>query len=192
MGQTIRTFVAIEIDDAVRSAAVELIDQLRTSGADVKWVEADNLHLTVQFLGEVTLTDTANICQSLSRAAAEVEPFELAMGGAGAFPTAARPKTVWLGSRGDDRPMLELHKQVEKRLQKLGFRPEARRYQPHLTLGRVKKAGPELKTLGEMLAQRAEYPAGTTWVEELVLFSSQLTSDGPIYEPLGRAKLGNR
>ena len=192
MGGTIRTFVAVEIDDAVRDAAVELIGQLRTSGADVKWVEPDNLHLTVQFLGEVTLTDTANICQALGLAARDVEPFELAMGGAGAFPTAARPKTIWLGGRGDERPMVDLHKQVEKRLQKLGFRPESRRFQPHLTIGRVKKAGPELKTLADMLIQRAEYPAGTTWVEELVLFSSRLKPDGPIYEPLGRAKLGNR
>ncbi len=190
MSQTIRTFVAVEVNRAVRRAAAELIEQLRSGSADVKWVAPENLHLTLKFLGDVALTETARICDALARAASEVEPFEVEMGGAGAFPNVSRPRTIWLGAKGDDRPMLALHDRVEARLQKLGFRREGRRFHPHLTLGRVRRPGPALKALSVRLEELADYEAGKTQATEVVLFSSQLTPDGPIYQPLGRAKLG--
>lgn len=189
MAQNVRAFVAVEIDPAIREAAVELIDKLRDASADVKWVEPENLHLTVKFLGDVPLTETAAICQALQRAAGEVEPFELELGGAGAFPSNGRPRTIWLGAAGDERPMRALADAVEKRLQKLGFRREARRFEVHLTLGRIRKPGPGVKQLGEKLTELSDYPAGKMSVNEIVLFSSQLTADGPIYAPLGRARL---
>jgi len=190
MGQTVRTFVAVETGAEVRRAAVELIEQLRAAGADVKWVAPENLHLTLKFLGDVALTETARICDALARAAAEVEPFEFELAGAGAFPNTSRPRTIWLGATGDDRPIRALVDCVEKRLQKLGFRREGRRFQTHLTLGRLRRPGPEVRQLGELLKELADYPAGKTRVSEVVLFSSQLTPAGPIYAPLGRARLG--
>jgi len=190
MSQTVRAFAAIEINAKVRQAAAKLIERLSQAAADVKWVEPENLHLTLKFLGDVPLTETARICEAIGKAAAEVEPFEIELAGAGAFPSASRPRTIWLGAMGDERPIRELAEGVEKRLQKLGFRREARRFEVHLTLGRIRKPGPGVKRLGELLGELADYPAGTVRVSEVVLFSSQLTPTGPIYQPLGRAKLG--
>ncbi|MBN2217951.1 MAG: RNA 2',3'-cyclic phosphodiesterase [Pirellulales bacterium] len=190
MSQTIRAFIAVEAGNEVRRAAGELIERLRTAGADVKWVAPENLHLTLKFLGDVALTDTARICEAMEKAAREVEPFGLEMAGAGAFPSVGRPRTIWLGASGDDRPILALVEGVEKRLQKLGFRREGRRFQAHLTLGRLRRPGPEVQRLGELLKAEANRAAGTTAVREIVLFSSQLTPDGPLYAPLGRAQLG--
>ncbi|MBN1590445.1 MAG: RNA 2',3'-cyclic phosphodiesterase [Pirellulales bacterium] len=190
MSQTIRTFVAIELDPEVRRSAAALIEGLRSVSSDVKWVAPENLHLTLKFLGDVALNETSRICDALARAASEVEPFEIEIAGAGAFPNVSRPKTIWLGSRGDDRPLVELHKHVEKRLQKLGFRKEARRFQAHLTLGRLRRPGPGVESLGELLKASADFEAGKTSVSQIFLFSSRLTSDGPIYAPLGRANLG--
>lgn len=190
MSQTIRAFIAVEAGNEVRRAAGELIERLRTAGADVKWVAPENLHLTLKFLGDVALTETARICEAMEKTAREIEPFELEMAGAGAFPSVGRPRTIWLGSSGDDRPMLALVEGVEKRLQKLGYRREGRRFQAHLTLGRLRRPGPEVHRLGELLKAEANRAVGTTAVREIVLFSSQLTSAGPVYAPLGRAQLG--
>ena len=77
MKQTIRTFGAVEINDTNRTCAGELIGLLQAAGADVKWVEPKNMHLTLQFLGDVPATEIVEVCRAVERAAGEVEPFEL-------------------------------------------------------------------------------------------------------------------
>ena len=190
MKRTIRTFLAVEIAAAARARTVELIRALGAAGADVKWVGAQNLHFTMKFLDEVPLTEIPQICAVVGRAAATVEPFELEVRGAGAFPSAARPKTVWLGAGRGQEQMIALHAALEKPLQKLGFRKEHRRFTPHLTLGRVRSSGPAVAALGELLRQQADFLAGACHAGEVVVFSSQLTSEGPVYEALSRARLG--
>jgi len=190
MKQTVRTFVAVELNPEVRRRAEELIEQLAAAGADVKWVETHNLHLTVKFLGDVRLQETPAVCKAVEAAAAKVEPFELEIRGAGAFPTARRPRTVWLGAGDGQEPMAVLHKHLETALGKLGFRKEQRRFHPHLTIGRVRRGGPAVAELGKLLEQNADFDAGRISVAGVVVFSSQLGREGPTYEALGRAKLG--
>ena len=189
MKQTVRAFVAIETGSEVRSAAARLIEKLAAAGADVKWVETDNMHVTLKFLGDVALKETARICEAVQKAADKVEPFELEFRGAGAFPNAARPRTVWLGTAEGHEPMLRLFERVDSRLAKLGFRRESRAFHAHLTLGRVRRGGPQIARLGQLLQENADYPAGTSRVDEVIVFSSELGPSGPSYHPLGRAKL---
>jgi 2'-5' RNA ligase len=160
MKHTLRTFVAVEIDSAVRARAGELIEALRASGAKAKWVEPQNLHLTLEVRG------------------------------VGAFPRSSRPRTVWLGAGGGEEKMVALHGQVEAALAKLGFREEQRRFHPHLTLGRVRGGGPAVAALGRLVQQHAEFNAGRLGVSQLSVFSSHLDPSGPTYEVLGRATLG--
>jgi 2'-5' RNA ligase len=156
----------------------------------VKWVDAGNLHFTLKFLDEVPMSEIPQICQVVGRAAALIEPFELEVRGAGAFPRPERPKTIWLGAGRGGPQMIALHAAVEKPLAKLGFRKDNRRFTPHLTLGRVRSGGPAVGPLGELLLERGDFQAGTCRVREVVLFSSELTAEGPFYEALCRAKLG--
>lgn len=192
MKQTIRTFIAVEIDRRVRRDAAKLIEKLAAAAVEVKWVEPENLHSTLKFLGDVSLKDTARICQAVQKAAAEVEPFELAIGGVGAFPAPGRPRTVWIGSRSDEDSMSALHQRLESRLAKLGFRKDSRRFAAHLTIGRVRRGGPGLSELARLIEENAQCEIGKTTVREVVVFSSQLGREGPTYHPLGRAKLGGR
>lgn len=190
MKQTTRTFVAVPINHAIRGKAGELIGLLRAVPADVKWVEPKNMHLTLKFLGEVPLNEVPRVCDCVSRGAAEVEPFELEMVGGGAFPNLRRPRTVWLGvGRGED-AMRSLARAVERRLTKLGFRRENRRFSAHLTLGRVRRSGPELAELGHAIGETSGFAAGMLSVDEVRVYSSQLSSDGPTYQVLGRSKIG--
>lgn len=190
--QSLRVFVAIELDSAVCSAAGKLIATLSAAGADVKWVEPDNMHVTLKFLGDVSLTDTARICDAVQKAADEHQPFDIEFAGAGAFPNLGRPRTIWLGTHEGQEPMRRLVESLESRLQKLGFRRENRPFQAHLTLGRVRRGGPELAELGRLIAENVEFPAGSSGVSEVIVFSSDLTSAGPVYGIVGRAKLGRR
>jgi RNA 2',3'-cyclic 3'-phosphodiesterase len=190
MKKTLRTFVAVEITPAIRKRAGELIAALAGTSADVKWVEPHNLHLTLKFLGDVHQQEIVQVCQAMARGAADVEPFELDVRGAGAFPNPARPRTVWLGAGDGGEPMVVLHDRIEAALAKLGYREEHRRFQPHLTIGRVRGVGAGIAELGALLQQHADFAAGRMTVAKVALFASTLTPNGPIYELLGTAPLG--
>jgi RNA 2',3'-cyclic 3'-phosphodiesterase len=190
MKNTLRTFVAVEVGDAVRQRAVELIQMLGVTEAAVKWVERHNLHITMKFLDEVPTREIPRVCEAVAQGAAAVTPFELEVRDAGAFPSAGRPRTVWLGAGEGEEQMIALHGQIEKHLAKLGFRKDSRRFHPHLTLGRVRGAGPEIAALGKLLQQHAAFDAGRCRIAEAVVFSSELGREGPTYQALSRAKLG--
>lgn len=189
MKKTLRTFVAVEISKPIRARAEELIAALSGTTADVKWVEPYNLHLTLKFLGEVHQREVIDVCRAVARGAAEVEPFELEVRGAGAFPTAARPRTVWLGAGRGAEQMIVLHDRVEAALATLDYREERRRFQPHLTIGRVRGEGQGIADLGRLLMQQADFLAGAMTVQKVTVFSSELTREGPIYEVVGSATL---
>ena len=190
MADTIRTFVAVETSEAVRRRAEELIESLRAAGAEVKWVERQNMHLTLKFLGDVPSSEVADVCQAVQSVAAQARPLEVQLRGAGAFPSAGRPRTVWLAVAAGEEELASLHRGVEKSLVKLGYPKEGRRFEPHLTLGRVRSGGPAAAELGKLLKQQADFDAGRFSVAEAVVFSSQLTPKGPIYTALCRAPLG--
>jgi RNA 2',3'-cyclic 3'-phosphodiesterase len=190
MKNTLRTFVAVEITGPIRARADELIAALDGTAADVNWVEPHNLHLTLKFLGDVHQREITNICRAIGRGTAELDPFDVEVRGAGAFPNSARPRTVWLGVAAGTEPMVVLHDRAEVELAKLGYREEHRRFQPHLTIGRVRGAGMGIDELGKRLQSHADFLAGRMTVAKVTLFSSTLTPDGPIYEVLGTAPLG--
>jgi len=192
MKHALRTFVAVEINSTNRACAGELIAALQAAPAEVKWVDVQNLHLTLKFLGEVPSREISRVCQAAQRGAAEIEPFECELWGAGAFPNASRPRTLWLGAGAGEQEMVALHDYLDAALAKLGYRKEHRRFRPHLTIGRVRRGGPAVAELGELVKAHAEFHAGRLSVRQVVVFSSQLTPRGPIYEALGRARLGGK
>jgi RNA 2',3'-cyclic 3'-phosphodiesterase len=203
MKDTFRTFVAVEVGDSVRRRAGELMKALDAAGADVKWVERHNLHLTLKFLDEVPSREIPQVCEAVTGAVAGLTAFDLAVTGAvagltafdleirgcGAFPHVGRPRTVWLGSGVGEEAMATLQGRVENALAKLGYRKEGRRYQSHLTLGRVRSGGPAVAALGQLIRQHAEFDAGRFRVTDVVVFSSELGPKGPNYEALCRAEL---
>ena len=103
-----------------------------------------------------------------------------------------RPRTIWLGVTDGAEEMIALHDCLEQGLAKLGFRPEKRRYRPHLTLGRLKQSPQGIGELGTLIQQNNDYQADTMNVCEVVVFSSRLDRNGPEYEPLGTIELAGR
>lgn len=185
----IRTFVALDVSPESQSRAVKLIDRLKTSGAQVSWTARENLHLTLKFLGDVPDTRIPEVCQAVIRAAADFAPYLIHFQGAGAFPNADRPRTVWLGTDTGSETTVLLQRAIENGLYKIGFPPEQRRFVPHLTLGRVRSGGPSQEALGSILQAAVDYDGGSTEVDEVVIYASILERTGATYEVLGRAPL---
>jgi 2'-5' RNA ligase len=186
----LRTFIAVEATEEIRTQAIRLSDQLSHTAANVKWVEQHNLHWTVKFLGEVPNNDIPNICQAVGEPIARLKQFEIIAQGAGAFPTASRPRTVWLGVSQGEQQFVALHDAVDAALAKLDFRSEHRRFRPHMTLGRVRRSPQGIDELATLIAEHEQFDAGPMIVDELVVFSSQLERNGPSYQVLSRLPLG--
>lgn len=185
----VRTFVAVEASVDVRRGAAEVVAELRRVGADVKWAPVEQLHWTLNFLGDVLDRELDDVCRAVTKGVAASEPFELSAWGVGAFPHGDRPRTIWLGSDRGVAEVAALARAIELALKPLGFKPEARPFQPHLTLGRVR--GPHrIQELGQALAPLANYSAGVTTVDEVTIFASELEPTGPVYTPLAHAVLG--
>lgn len=190
MHQPIRTFLAVEISDAVRDRACDLVASLQGTPANVRWVSPRQMHLTLKFLDNVEAREIPRVCERVAAATRQFTEFDAEVVGAGAFPDIQRPRTVWIGFGAGKEQLIDLHDAVEQQLADLGFREEQRRYQPHITIGRVRRSPNGIPELGKELQRRQDFRCGTMSVAEVVVFASRLDRDGPAYEALGRAPLG--
>lgn len=185
----VRTFVAVELTPEIRGRANQLIGKLRRIVADVRWVEPENLHLTLKFLGEVEVLEIPRVCAAVAAAVEDFSPFELEIVGAGAFPDLVRPRTVWLGVGEGTDGMVALHERLQAALAPLGFREEGRRFRPHVTLGRVRDSEEDSR-FTQAFAELGDYSAGGMIVGDVTIFSSELSRQGSKYEVLGHADFG--
>ncbi len=199
-----RGFVAIALPDEVRSRCTRLLATLRGEARHVSWVKPGNLHLTLKFLGSTRPSQAERLLASLAHKAMKLSPFEIALGGLGAFPTPRRPRIIWVGVSEGAGSLEDLAAKVDGAAAKAGFSRESRRFSPHLTLGRVKmvrgrsgkssaqtvsrqRAGEDLQAL---LTRSDPGALGRFTVREMVLIESRLSPGGAVYTPLARVKLG--
>ncbi|HET6572661.1 MAG TPA: RNA 2',3'-cyclic phosphodiesterase [Fimbriiglobus sp.] len=188
MGRT-RTFIGVAVSDEVRRSAAVLQQALARTGADVNWVPAANLHVTLLFLGEVDDRELHAVSRAMADTAAGEPPFALSVQGVGAFPNLRRPKIVWAGLADGAAELVRLHGLLEGPLLELGaYRREDRPYTPHLTLGRVKSEA-DGQALAPALAKQSGWSGGRTTVGEVVLFASDMRREGPVYTVLARGRL---
>jgi 2'-5' RNA ligase len=185
----IRSFLAIELPRTILKKIEEVQRDLKLSHADVRWVSPEKIHLTLKFFGNVDESQIDPIVKSIEGPTQIRSPFSVAVHGMGAFPHFKSPRVIWMGLVEGKGVLLSLQKELEKELEKVGFKPEGRPLQPHLTLGRVKSSRGRDELMGRMEKFREE-AFGEFLVERLVLFRSELKPSGPIYTPLREIKLG--
>jgi RNA 2',3'-cyclic 3'-phosphodiesterase len=188
--EAIRAFIAIEIPAGVRQQLDAVEKQIQTRAGEVarravRWVPVANMHLTLKFLGEVSTGNVHALARMLEAEANRYHPFEMIIGGLGAFPNMRRPQVIWVGTNVPPE-LSALQKAIEAETRQLGYPTEERPYSPHLTLGRITQSGrPEeivqvAKALGEM--QIGEL--ARVQVERIHLFHSDLRPTGTIYTSL--------
>jgi len=186
----IRSFIAIDIPEDVRAALTEMQAQLKQAQLDVKvsWAKVENLHLTLQFLGDIPEDVVPKISASLEAVAGKHEVFAVPVGGVGAFSTANRARVLWVGCKDADGRLKSLARAVQGAMKEFGFAPEQREFAAHLTLGRVKLPRPDV-TLTRLLDSLKDTACGTLGVEAIHLFQSQLHPAGSIYTKLSSHRL---
>jgi 2'-5' RNA ligase len=170
--------------------------ELKSSGADVKWVKPESMHLTLKFLGETPENRVPDIKNALAEALAGKSALDLAIKGCGSFPGQKKPQVVWLGLDGQVEGLKDLARDIEARLELLGFPPERRSFKAHLTLGRMRR-GPKrggkhsgsVAPLVRAIAAQKEYQGPLFRADNVVLMQSTLTPAGPIYQPLAEFRL---
>jgi 2'-5' RNA ligase len=190
--EEVRCFIAIELPDEIRRGLRELQAQLKAAGqAPVKWVEPENIHLTLKFLGNVAADRIDGIALAMTEAVRGTSPFSLEVRELGVFPNPRRVQIVWVGVSGETEKLSKLQQRIESGLAKLGFAPENRRFTPHLTLARLRdRATPqEREKLGQTIAETEFATAQDFTVDSVKLMKSQLTREGPIYSQLSSAAL---
>jgi 2'-5' RNA ligase len=175
----VRTFVALELHSAaVKDAIAGVQRELMATGAQVKPVERDNLHMTLKFLGEVPDTSIDSIISSLREV--DEPRFTMHFKGVGVFPNPSRINVVWLGAEEGSEQVKRLSRLVNERLASYG-RPED--FRAHLTILRV-KGGRNIEALAEAVERLKGFDAGTAEFIDFQLKKSVLTPTGPVYGDL--------
>jgi RNA 2',3'-cyclic 3'-phosphodiesterase len=186
----IRTFICLELPAIERARLGEIASRLRRHRARVSWVPAENLHLTLAFLGDVDDEQIPAVVAATERAAGPAAPLQLRLGDAGAFPSLARPRVLWVGVDGDTDALASLHRAVSRELDAVGLASDAKPFRPHLTIGRVKDdRDPALgATTAELAA--ASVASEPFAVDDGVVMRSDLEARGARHTPLARLRLG--
>jgi len=186
-----RAFIAIELSPDLRKRLGSLEEQLKSSGADVKWVESKNIHLTLKFLGEIDNKTIEKIIKIMEDIAVKEKPFYIRLFSPGAFPKINSPRVIWIGIDKGDSETKQIAKILEEETAKVGIPQENRPFSSHITLGRVKSGLNREKLVKnlENLASKPPEDSPEFLVTKITLFKSTLAPGGPIYEALKEAHL---
>jgi 2'-5' RNA ligase len=179
----IRAFIAIEIDSEIKKRLSEHIDKLKRTGADVKWVIPENIHLTLKFLGYIEEDTLPDLNKIVNNAVSSLESFNISLGNIGAFPSLKRPRVVYVCVDEKGNNLIKLYEILNKGFGELGIKEESRKYVGHITLGRI-RSQKNISKLTSVLKSGTECFFGLEKVNFLTLMQSELTPKGPIYTKL--------
>jgi 2'-5' RNA ligase len=182
---SIRCFIAVECGcDELAAKFREVRRMLEAARADVKFVEPENIHLTLKFLGEIEhslVEQVSKIVEGIS-----FQPFTARIERVGVFPNLRRPRVVWAGITEGASQLEEIWGEIDGKLRELGFERERRRFSPHITIGRVRSGRNRDQLIHEISSLR-DYVFGELHVDRIALKKSVLTPRGPIYSTLAES-----
>jgi len=183
--EKIRSFVAIELPEELKSRIDDYQRQLKPLCRHTRWVNSRSLHITLKFLGEQEADLIERVRQNLAHVKGALPRFQITIKEFGAFPNKRNPRVLWLGVVSEPLHQLyDLFQFIENDLHGLGFAKEKRRFSPHLTLARVKQPG-SFDPLWQYV-QKHPFEPYTFKVNEIVLMRSILKPQGAEYHPLGK------
>jgi len=182
MTESIRSFLAFDMEnDTVLNRLKAAQALLVQTGADLKLVEPQNIHITVRFLGDITPDTAEKIFEEMKKT--QFTPFNVQISGIGVFPDLRYPRVVWAGMTEGADQLKNIFTQLEPRLRGLGFAADPKGFSPHLTIARV-RSGTNKAQLAEFVSKNANYDFGAIKAECLRLKKSDLTPKGPIYSTI--------
>lgn len=188
MPETIRTFIAIELTEELKSVLSQIARELeaRVPAGTVRWVKPTAMHLTLVFLGDTATSNLTSIAQAMTAAAAGIPAIGFRASTLGCYPNVTRPRVVWVGVEEPLGFLRRLKSALDIQLLPLGFTPERRTFSPHLTLGRVSKRATraDAQRLGQVVQSATLSDAGGMTARQIHLIRSDLRPSGPLYTTL--------
>ncbi|MBI3895225.1 MAG: RNA 2',3'-cyclic phosphodiesterase [Acidobacteria bacterium] len=178
-----RAFVAIDIPEGIRHKIANLLEALKPTTKSVRWTHPEGMHLTLKFLGELSLDQIEAVKEQLASVRLRA-PLSLQVRGAGYFPSERSPRVIWLGiSAGPE--LAELAGHIEESLATVGIPKEKRPFSAHLTLGRLQTPD-KILAVKEFLQRHEPLEFGSFTAEEIFLYESRLSPKGSTYRKIAR------
>lgn len=188
----IRAFIAVDIPPEIQARLEKIIEQFKGSlpGGGVRWVNTESLHLTLKFLGDVSIANLEMLDEILKGEASRHHHLEISIGGLGAFPSLRRPRVIWAGVEAPAE-LSAVQSGIENEMARLGYSREERPFSPHLTLGRISRnATPaEIQQIGNLLSKTKVGFLGAARISAVHLYQSDLRPEGSVYTRLFTAPL---
>lgn len=182
MSESFRSFIAFDIgSNLVLDRFGNVQELLIQTGADIRLVDSRNIHITIRFLGNINLRVLEKVVDIMKRV--KFYPFNVHIKGLGAFPNPRYSRVVWAGIAAGMDQLKNIFMQLEPGLRALGFSPNSRGFNPHLTIARVRSRRNKTE-LADFIRRNANHEFGTTKANCLLLKKSVLTPGGPIYSTL--------
>ncbi|RKZ33552.1 RNA 2',3'-cyclic phosphodiesterase [bacterium] len=183
----IRTFFAIDIPKEHREwIDNNVIEVLRPLPVKVNWVTPENIHITLRFIGEISPKDLEKVLDNIHKCKLKLNKFQFSFSELGYFGRQF-PRVLWIGVEGDIDKIITLHNLVEDACCDAGLKPDNKKFSPHITIGRVKSPKQTGKLIAEM--EKIEIPKAWISANEITLYKSTLTPNGPIYTVLEKIRL---
>jgi len=186
--QALRCFIGVDVADDVRQALTRQHRQLKRQAKEYRWVDPENYHLTIKFLGNVSGEIIPDITAAVREAVEGLDPFEVRVKGFDAFPYRSTPRVVWAGIDHGGEELTELWRRIDQNLAVLGFPPDQREYTPHLTLGRA-RSGNKRADLMPLFNRLGGRDWGAYTVSSVKIMKSELKRKGPVYSVLEEIQL---
>ena len=168
----IRSFLAIDIDEELKAKIYRVIKEFGRIDANIKYVDLENLHLTLKFFGDIDTEGIVLLSSKIADVVSDFDKFNIKIKGCGAFPNTNRIKVIWLGLE-DDEIVKKLHDELDKEFVKLGFDKD-KKFSSHLTIGRMKSAKGKAK-VKSTIEEFSEVEIGEMSVDKIILKKSTLT-----------------
>lgn len=188
MSQTIRSFIAVELNEDIKNELKAVQDELKKIDLDVKWVEINNIHLTLKFLGNINPDELEKIKTGLKKISGIFKSFEISLSTLGIFPKVDFPRVIWVGLNKGKDELIKLSSYLEEELKKVGIASEERESIPHLTLGRVRSSKNKDKLKNYLSSSGFDFK-NRQMIKEIILFQSRLSPKGASYTALGSFSL---
>jgi 2'-5' RNA ligase len=183
MPETIRAFIALELPEPAISSVLRIQEILKSYRFKMRWVQPENMHLTLKFLGDVNTGIIEKIENAMFKSVQDYGPMRFQVRGMGVFPGVKKPRVAWCGLKGDTPSLLKLHGALEEQLVDIGFSKEKRSFKGHLTMGRAKASISPGKLI-EAMKETSDIESESFHLETITLFQSDLQPKGAVYTRL--------
>ena len=182
MPDTIRSFIAFEIDNASVLERISTIQKLLSElNVDVRLVKPENIHITLRFLGNIKINTIKDIFEFMKNV--QFTPFDVNIDGIGVFPNLRYPRVIWAGITQGTNQLSSISMQLNKQLRTKGFISDSRSFSPHITFARI-KSGKNKSEISKYINEYINFKFGIVRAECLVLKKSELTPKGAIYSTI--------